>query len=502
MNKVKPFRYWCQTVLPTVYDDSLSYYELLCKVIFHLNEMGDIINQTNNNFAELKNYVENYFNNTDFQNMVNEKLDEMAESGVLDSLINNNTYLFANRDTYKADTLKIIADYLVRDVNSNCIIGSPVSVDVKVAYCYSLTKGYENLFSRPVRSYVGDDTVAISGVNYPVVYSDCSNFLSLITKGIKFTDSVYWLSINGIDLGIDNYSDMPALSKAIENPNYDWTFDFLNNIQTGFMAQLMDGSGNPLQEFAGSDGTSITYNPAWVNCKTGDILFRGSSSSTSYKGIGHCGYYIKTLDELNEAASAYGVRFKTYNNEVSEYGYIVDVVQGTDTYTDVLRICTIEKWFSVASSDSYIKIFFCKPRTNANISNKIRGRRTRDLLYLARRYTLDNGFNPIGCFETDANTAFLRGLSLTGVSFSTGQDINTSEKGVFKTNTGAVISSLVNTPFPVSGGAVTLINIGGFVESGATNLQIFIHTTTAEMRIAVRQKIVSTYQSWRMVGLT
>ena len=27
------FRFWCQTVLPLVYDDSLSYYELLNKVV-------------------------------------------------------------------------------------------------------------------------------------------------------------------------------------------------------------------------------------------------------------------------------------------------------------------------------------------------------------------------------------------------------------------------------------------------------------------------------------
>lgn len=31
-------RYWCQTVLPAVYDDSLSYYELLAKVVDKLNE--------------------------------------------------------------------------------------------------------------------------------------------------------------------------------------------------------------------------------------------------------------------------------------------------------------------------------------------------------------------------------------------------------------------------------------------------------------------------------
>ena len=36
---LKPFKFWCQKVLPLVYDDSLSYYELLCKVVEYLNNI-------------------------------------------------------------------------------------------------------------------------------------------------------------------------------------------------------------------------------------------------------------------------------------------------------------------------------------------------------------------------------------------------------------------------------------------------------------------------------
>lgn len=37
--KVKPFRFWSQKVLPLVYDDSLSYYEVLCKLKDKMNEL-------------------------------------------------------------------------------------------------------------------------------------------------------------------------------------------------------------------------------------------------------------------------------------------------------------------------------------------------------------------------------------------------------------------------------------------------------------------------------
>ena len=33
------FRFWCYKVLPLVYDDSLSYYEILCKVVDYINNL-------------------------------------------------------------------------------------------------------------------------------------------------------------------------------------------------------------------------------------------------------------------------------------------------------------------------------------------------------------------------------------------------------------------------------------------------------------------------------
>lgn len=38
---LKHFRFWCQKVLPLVYDNSLSYYEVLCKVVDYINKLID-----------------------------------------------------------------------------------------------------------------------------------------------------------------------------------------------------------------------------------------------------------------------------------------------------------------------------------------------------------------------------------------------------------------------------------------------------------------------------
>lgn len=91
---LQPFRYWCYKILPLSYDDSLSYYELLSKVVDALNKsmedtenvITDITN-LNTAFGQLEDYVNHYFDNADIQEGINKKLDDMAASGTLSALI-------------------------------------------------------------------------------------------------------------------------------------------------------------------------------------------------------------------------------------------------------------------------------------------------------------------------------------------------------------------------------------------------------------------------------
>jgi hypothetical protein len=81
------FRFWCQKVLPLVYDDSLSYYELLCKVVKYLNNTNEDVKLLGNSYLKLVEFVNGYFDNLDVTSEVNQKLDEMVESGELDDVI-------------------------------------------------------------------------------------------------------------------------------------------------------------------------------------------------------------------------------------------------------------------------------------------------------------------------------------------------------------------------------------------------------------------------------
>ena len=61
------FRYWCYKVLPLVYDDSLSYYEVLCKVVTYINELieqdkifGDELTNLLKELEKVKEWINNF----------------------------------------------------------------------------------------------------------------------------------------------------------------------------------------------------------------------------------------------------------------------------------------------------------------------------------------------------------------------------------------------------------------------------------------------------------
>ena len=103
--KPKNFREWCNNtipVLPQVYGDELSYYELLNKVVEKLNEIGITVN-------ELIEYVNHYFDSLDVQDMINKKLDEMAQDGTLESLIMPvYTYDLTKLNSFDADDISLV----------------------------------------------------------------------------------------------------------------------------------------------------------------------------------------------------------------------------------------------------------------------------------------------------------------------------------------------------------------------------------------------------------
>lgn len=67
MDKLPNFKFWCQKVLPLVYDESLSYYEVLCKVVDYINnliktdnEIIDNVESLQSEMAEIQKWIINF----------------------------------------------------------------------------------------------------------------------------------------------------------------------------------------------------------------------------------------------------------------------------------------------------------------------------------------------------------------------------------------------------------------------------------------------------------
>ena len=89
------FTNYIYKAIPLAFDESMSYYETLLGLLHYLkytilptlNNNADAIIKLQNLYIELHDYVEHYFDNLDVQEEINNKLDEMAESGQLTDII-------------------------------------------------------------------------------------------------------------------------------------------------------------------------------------------------------------------------------------------------------------------------------------------------------------------------------------------------------------------------------------------------------------------------------
>ena len=97
INTIPNFKRFCMTIgeLPTSYLETMTYYEMLVwfteymknTIIPTINNNGLAIQELQDKYNELKNYVDNYFNNLDVQEEINNKLDTMVVDGTLENLI-------------------------------------------------------------------------------------------------------------------------------------------------------------------------------------------------------------------------------------------------------------------------------------------------------------------------------------------------------------------------------------------------------------------------------
>ena len=457
---------------------------------------------------------------------VADALQDMLENGTLEELLRS-VYPWIFRyakvyPEYKAGTLEIIAEYFAIHLASDCVSYFQPDTNSKCAYKYNANKGYAALFNRNSTSntFVWDDVETVDGTDYPVFYADCSTFLSLITKGIHVNDSPYVYMWQGGTWDLDMDSDL--MKSARENPdiNIKWTFDFLNSIGTSDMCELMNGTGNPVMKLS-------TYVPATqeseinttliATLRTGDIVFRGLSEETQWwNGINHCGYYLKSLEDLDEYTVNFGFTTQAFTYTEPErnnpaYGYVVEFMGSSDPngYTNTLRISPLSAWIHYPNSTGTVTVFAAPAMTCWQMSNKQRSEQTMTE-QLFNYINWHTGRTHVSSMVLDLVHSVLKVTSIAckGRPLAKNTDLDDLPNGIWRTHQKVVVDSLVHSPIGLTPGTSGMLLISvGTDDLGAFGWQICLDNTsnpsTNPPKIYIRrQGSTGTWHPWYKFTIT
>lgn len=121
MRDIPYFKFWCQKVLPLVYDDSLSYYEVLCKVVKYINDLiasdREIIAEVDKLKSDMA-VVQEWIDNFDYGPLlktVEEMVQKYLTAGVYFGLTNDGyfcAYIPATWENIHFDTVQDYEDPL------------------------------------------------------------------------------------------------------------------------------------------------------------------------------------------------------------------------------------------------------------------------------------------------------------------------------------------------------------------------------------------------------
>lgn len=302
-NNPKPFRYWCQKVLPLVYDDSLSYYELLSRVVDYINNLTNDNKTVIADLERLANYVNNYFATMDVTEEVNAALDRMAEDGSLDKAIGYYVNpVMEQQQAFNIETRALLSARLTAQDNTIESLRSQIGTPLVAMSSAGMTD------TSRIYVFVGTEAGYTTGNWY---YYNGSAWVSggvYNSQGIE-TDKTLSIVNSAADAGSTG-----TLKAAVEDAGYPFF-----TLETGGIYQETG------IEFVDPDRTRSGFIPV----KPGQIVVITNNSSAAGVGVWEFAYNTTTTEEVNPS-----LNFTSLTNRRNVY------IPGDDCY--YIRLMVIE----------------------------------------------------------------------------------------------------------------------------------------------------------------
>lgn len=124
MFHVKHFRFWCYKVIPLVYDQSLSYYEVLCKVVKYINDLIDQdkifaqeIEQLKQELEQVQEWIDN-FEWDKLEKIIKEYIETFIATMIFVEINNDGYFVYFIPETWEDITFNTTElDIVIPDVD-------------------------------------------------------------------------------------------------------------------------------------------------------------------------------------------------------------------------------------------------------------------------------------------------------------------------------------------------------------------------------------------------
>lgn len=296
---------------PFVYDNNISLLELVRRLYKFVNELATCVQELDNEFTDLKDYVDNYFNNLDVSSEIKKVLQEMIDDGTLAEIINqellgninneitsiNETLATVNstleqhgteltyltyRDRFQVASCSINANYAI--TNSNFTIQNDDVIFIHFNEALDGTKDATLTINGIAKSVITKEGTLYKG-------SDIENqdiILRVTDAGlIQVVDILYFQEqIN------DNKEDITELQTDVSNmfeTLKPQLIDFF--IPVGTIIQSEDDTFNPNTKYTGT---------TWVQIK-GKMIIGRDTDDTDFQTSGLTGgskTHTQTIQEM------------------------------------------------------------------------------------------------------------------------------------------------------------------------------------------------------------
>ena len=329
---------------PFVYDNNISLLELVRRLYKFVNELATCVQELDNEFTNLKDYVDNYFNNLDVSSEIKKVLQEMIEDGTLAEIINqellgdinneitaiNETLATVNstleqhgteltyltyRDRFQVATCSVNANYAI--TNSNFTIQNDDVIFIHFNEALDETKDATLTINGIAKSVITKEGTLYKG-------SDIENqdiILRVTDAGlIQVVDILYFQEqIN------DNKEDITELQTDVTNMFETLKPQLINLfLPVGFLIYTEDDSYDPNTIYTGT---------TWQQIKGRMIIGRDDSDS-DFQTSGLTGgskTHTQTVDEMasHNHGLDYGVDISHAGQTITAMASSIGVTNGS-----------------------------------------------------------------------------------------------------------------------------------------------------------------------------